>query len=83
MIDQDERLVLYVRRGCHLCDTALDLLTQVSGETGVRCQVRDIDTDPGLVERFGELVPVVTVDGVVQGYWRIDGARVRAALEAC
>jgi len=82
MTDEAGRLVLYVRQGCHLCDTALDLLRQVSAETGVLCHVRDIDTDPGLLERFGEMVPVVTVDGVVQDYWRIDAARVRKALAA-
>ena len=80
MTGQDGRLVLYVRQGCHLCATALDLLTQVAAEAGEHCHVRDIDTDPALLERFGEMVPVVTVDGVVQGYWRIDGARVLRAL---
>ncbi len=72
--------MLYVRQGCHLCATALDLLTQVAAEAGEHCHVRDIDTDPALLERFGELVPVVTVDGVVLGYWHIDGTRVLRAL---
>ncbi|MDD9206130.1 glutaredoxin family protein, partial [Georgenia sp. 10Sc9-8] len=40
----------------------------------------DVDTDPDLVDRYGELVPVVTVDGVQQGYWQIDAGRVRRAL---
>lgn len=80
MTGQDGRLVLYVRQGCHLCATALDLLAQVASETGEHCHVRDIDTDPALLERFSEMVPVVTVDGVVQGYWQIDAERVRRAL---
>ncbi|WP_372594413.1 glutaredoxin family protein [Actinotalea sp.] len=80
MSGQDGRLTLYVREGCHLCDDALGLLTRLAAETGVSCHVVDIDTDPVLVERFGEMVPVVTVDGVVQGYWRIDAGRVRRAL---
>jgi len=77
---QGGRLVLYVREGCHLCASAEDLLAQVSSELGERCHVVDIDSDPALLERFGEMIPVVTVDGVVQGYWRIDADRVRRAL---
>ncbi len=80
MTGQGGRLVLYVREGCHLCTTALELVEQIAAETGERCHVQDIDTDPALLERFGEMVPVVTVDGVVLGYWRIDGDRVRGAL---
>jgi hypothetical protein len=79
---QDGRLVLHVRQGCHLCATALDLLAQVAAQTGEHCHVVDIDSDPALLEKFGEMVPVVTVDGVVQGYWTIDAARVRRALGA-
>ena len=33
-----------------------------------------------LVDELGELVPVVQVDGVQQGYWRIDPARLRRTL---
>lgn len=40
----------------------------------------DIDTDPTLVQRYGELIPVVLVDGVQIGYWRIEPERLRAAL---
>jgi hypothetical protein len=41
----------------------------------------DVD-DAGLADVHGELVPVVEVDGVRVGYWQIDAARVREALEA-
>lgn len=81
----DVRLVLFSRTGCHLCEPAAALVADVAAEAGVRWRVVDIDADPGsaaLTERFGEMVPVVTVDGVVQGYWRLDGDRLRRALAA-
>lgn len=74
------RVVLYGRAGCHLCDQARRTLRRVTAETGHAVAEVDIDTDPDLVERYGELVPVVTVDGVQQGYWQIDAGRVRRAL---
>lgn len=80
------RVVLYVRQGCHLCEAARDVVAPVAAEAGAA--VREVDIDAGddgvpaaeLVDRYGELVPVVTVDGVQQGYWRIDAGRVRRAL---
>ncbi|WP_188037132.1 glutaredoxin family protein [Actinotalea sp. JY-7885] len=80
-----ERVVLYVRSGCHLCEVARDVVAPVAAEAGAGVSEIDIDTAPDaaeLVERYGELVPVVVVDGVQQGYWRIDAGRVRRALAA-
>lgn len=78
----DERLVLYVRAECHLCDGARAVVEQVSQETGVPWVEVDVDEVPGAAELYGELVPAVTVDGVQQGYWRLDARRIRRALDA-
>ncbi|MBO3083467.1 glutaredoxin family protein [Cellulomonas fengjieae] len=80
------RVVLFGRDGCHLCDEAREVVRAVCDETGVPWSEVDIDSDqvPGrdLVAELGELVPVVEVDGVQQGYWRIDAARLRRTLTA-
>ncbi|WP_149203996.1 glutaredoxin family protein [Actinotalea subterranea] len=75
-----ERVVLYVRSGCHLCEEARGLVDEVAAEAGAGVAEVDIDTSPELVAKYGELVPVVTVDGVQQGFWRFDAARLRRAL---
>ncbi|KGM13383.1 glutaredoxin family protein [Cellulomonas bogoriensis] len=78
-----ERLVLYVRTGCHLCAQARQVIAQVAAEAGVGWGEVDIDEHPDreqLTRMYGELVPVVTVDGVQQGYWRLDAGRLRRAL---
>lgn len=41
----------------------------------------DVDEDPARQRRYGELVPVVLVDGVQVDYWQIDPDRLRAALQ--
>ncbi|WP_028045144.1 glutaredoxin family protein [Cellulomonas sp. URHE0023] len=78
------RVVLYGRSGCHLCDDARDVVRSVCAETGSGWTEVDIEAGPyegrDLVDELGELVPVVEVDGVQQGYWRIDAARLRRTL---
>ena len=73
-------MVLYGRSGCHLCDEARQIVAEECRVAGAEWSEVDIDTDPDLQSRYGEYVPVVTVDGVVQGYWRIDPERLHAAL---
>jgi len=80
------RVVLYSRTGCHLCDEARALVVAEAEHAGVMWREVDVDRDAAdgrdLVAEYGELVPVVEVDGVRQGYWRIDQARLRRALAA-
>ena len=71
---------LLSRAGCHLCDDARRLVERVTAEAGVRWTETDVDADPALRAEFGELVPVVRVDGKELGYWRIDEGRLRRAL---
>ena len=68
------------REGCHLCDDARTLVERVTAEAGVGWTETDMDADPALRAEFGELVPVVRVDGKELGYWRIDEDRLRRAL---
>lgn len=76
------RVLLYGRPGCHLCDAARDVVAVVCAEVGVAFEERSIDGDAELTRAYGELVPVVLVDGRQHGYWRVDAARLRAALRA-
>ncbi len=81
------RVVLYGRAGCHLCDDARDVVAQIATESGVSWREVDVDAaaahDGGALQReYGEEVPVVTVDGVPRGFFRIDPDRLRKALSA-
>ena len=74
------RVVLYVRAGCHLCETGREVVAGVTGAAGVAFTEVDIDVSPSTRSLFGELVPAVTVDGVLVDHWRIDPVRLRRAL---
>ncbi len=59
--DRRQRLILYERAGCHLCEDAAALLDAELG-SGTYDHV-DIDTDDDLIVRYGFRVPVVSLDG--------------------
>jgi len=74
------RVTLYTRPGCHLCELAREVVVRVCGELGESCDEVDIDSDPELQRRFTDEVPVTYVDGRQHDFWRVDAARLRAAL---
>jgi glutaredoxin len=75
-----ERVTLYGKPGCHLCDDARAVVQAVCAELGVGWTEIDITTDPELFEKYGEQIPVTFVDGRQHDFWRVDPARLRKAL---
>jgi glutaredoxin len=69
---------LLSRPGCHLCDEARRVVERVTGPGGY--VETDVDQVPALRAEYGDLVPVVRVDGREIGHWRVDEARLRRAL---
>lgn len=76
----EARVVLYTREGCHLCADARAVVVEVCEAADAAWREVDVDGDPALVERYGEYVPVVEVDGVQQGFWRVDAQRLARRL---
>ena len=74
------RITLYSRPGCHLCDDARLVIEKVCADLATSYDEIDIDSDPELLRRFGEEVPVTFVDGRQHDFWRVDETRLRAAL---
>jgi glutaredoxin len=56
-------VVLYGRRGCHLCDDARVVLERVRAELPFALLERDIERDDALLKAYLERIPVVTIDG--------------------
>ena len=74
------RLELVVRAGCHLCETAREVVAEVAARVGVTWVERDVEADPEDARRYLDLVPVVLLDGEVHDYWRVDADRLEGAL---
>jgi glutaredoxin len=77
----EARVLLYGKPGCHLCDDARRVVAAVCAEVGATWQEVDITTDPDLQSRYWEQIPVTLVDGRQHDFWRVDPARLRAALD--
>lgn len=56
-------VVVYSRKGCHLCEVVKESLTKLSRRGGFTWREIDVDTDLELRRRFNDEVPVVFIDG--------------------
>lgn len=56
---------LYTRPGCHLCAEAKREIFGAGSPVEFTFEEINVDTDAGLVRRFGMDVPVVTINDVV------------------
>jgi hypothetical protein len=74
-------VMLITAAGCHLCDDARDKIADLADELGFAWQEFDLAEDPKLHERYRTKIPVVLVDGRLHGFWGVDPARLRAALD--
>jgi hypothetical protein len=76
---------LLVRAYCHLCDDMRAALQPLADAAGARITEIDVDAEPALEARYGDLVPVLllgSVEGVELCHYRLDAARVRDALDS-
>ncbi len=74
------RVVVYTRAGCHLCEVALEIVERVCADLGQTWHEVDITSDAELEDSYGEEIPVTFVDGARHDFFRVDEARLRAAL---
>lgn len=75
-----ERVVLIGKPGCHLCVDAHAVVADVCAQEQVEWVERSVLDDPALADKYGELIPVVLVDGVVVATWRVDPQELRDRL---
>jgi glutaredoxin len=77
---EQPRVVVLTRPGCHLCEEAVAVIARVCTETQNAWEERDITADPELTRRYTNEVPVTFVDGAQHDFWRVDASRLRVAL---
>lgn len=70
------KVVLFTRRGCHLCERVEDML----GWHAPGADIIDVDASPDHAARYGLRVPVLQIDGVDLLEGRIEEAALVAVL---
>jgi glutaredoxin len=68
----DHEIVLYSRRGCHLCEIVKESLTKLARQTQFSWQEIDVDSDDALRRQFTDEVPVVFINGKKAFKYRMD-----------
>ena len=77
----ETRITLIGKAGCHLCDAAREIVAKVAVDLGVGWVEHDINEEPRLKEDYWDTIPVTLVDGRPHDFWKVDEARLRAALQ--
>ena len=65
-------VVVYSRKGCHLCEIVKECLTKLQRRGGFHSREVDVDSDEDLRRRFTDEVPVVFIDGRKAFKYRMD-----------
>lgn len=73
-------VVVYSRKGCHLCDVVKETLTQIQRDADFAWREVDIDGDPQLRQKYNDEVPVVFIDGRKAFKYHMDSHRFLRAL---
>ena len=60
---EPRHVVVYSRKGCHLCEVVKETLNKLHRRGGFTLQEVDVDSDDQLRRQFTDEVPVVFIDG--------------------
>src|SRR5262245_66448786 len=84
LIVANSHVTIYSRPGCHLCDDAKRIIMESRLESGAGADFTleeiNIDSDPDLIAKFGNDIPVVFINGVKVFKHRVDPAEFRRKL---
>ena len=65
-------VVVYSRKGCHLCEVVKESLTKLSRQVKPPRREIDVDSDHELRRQFNDEVPVIFIDGRKAFKYRMD-----------
>jgi glutaredoxin len=71
-VPESRQVVVYSRKGCHLCEVVKESLGKLSRRGGFTWQEVDVDSDSELRRQFNDEVPVVFIDGRKAFKYRMD-----------
>ncbi len=58
------QVIIYSRPGCHLCDEAKEAIRGANCAAAYTLEEVNIESDPELLGRYKDDIPVITFDGV-------------------
>ncbi len=76
------QVILYSRKGCHLCEVVKESLQKLRRQASFALQEFDVDSDEDLRRRFTDEVPVVFINGRKAFKYRMDEREFLKKLQA-
>ena len=71
---------VYSRSNCHLCEVALEVISEIRKEVEFTVTKILIDGNSELEEKYGEQVPVILINNQPHDFFRVDPERFRLAI---
>jgi glutaredoxin len=71
---------VYSRSNCHLCEVALEVISDIRKEFDFTITKILIDGNAELEEKYGEQVPVILINDQPHDFFRVDRERFRLAI---
>jgi len=62
-MSETRQVLLYTRKGCHLCEIVKESLVKLQRRGGFLWREIDVDSDEQLRREYNDQVPVVFIDG--------------------
>jgi Glutaredoxin-like domain (DUF836) len=75
------RITLYTKPGCHLCESAAQVIATVARGRTVEVETRNILDDPKDFTRYRYDIPVILVNGVEVARHALTAPALEAAIE--
>lgn len=72
---------IMTKSGCCLCDDAREIIEQVIAGIPAEIKMTDIASDPELLERYKEKIPVVLINGKESFVYKVHPITLRKKLE--
>jgi glutaredoxin len=77
-----QEVVVYSRRGCHLCEIVKESLSKLARRGSFTWREIDVDSQEALRRQFSDEVPVVFINGKKAFKYRMDEREFLRRLEA-
>jgi glutaredoxin len=71
-MNSGREVVVYSRKGCHLCEIVKESLSKLQKRGGFTWREIDVDADDSLRRQYSDEVPVVFIDGRKAFKYRMD-----------
>jgi glutaredoxin len=71
---------VYSRSNCHLCEVALEVISEIRKEFDFTITKILIDGNAELEEKYGEQVPVILINNQPHDFFRVDPERFKLAI---